>query len=122
MAHRGKVALISGILLTAGMIVPSVASAALSDCDEDAMCLWGNNDYEYMLQQRAAGNGLKNLSDADNNRMDSWANQSGDYVGCMYSGKNGTGDKQTMGKNKHDANVAPWNSDQVSSWRTAGGC
>ncbi|MDO3705503.1 hypothetical protein Q3W71_27915 [Micromonospora sp. C28SCA-DRY-2] len=40
----------------------------------------------------------------------------------MWKDANGSGDDQTLGRNQNDSNVAPANSDEVSSWRTAYSC
>lgn len=106
------------VLATAG---PS--SAALSDCTGTNMCMWGSNNFTFIIGQRQAGySTIVNLSGDANNQMDSWANKSSVYTGCMYDGINGGPGTQTMSKVSSDANVAPWNSDDVSSWKTAGGC
>jgi len=87
------------------------------------MCLWGNNDFVYMLEERGAGDStIINLTGEDNDEMDSWANRSLSYAGCMWSDANGSGDRQTLARNDNDNNVAPANSDEVSSWRTAYAC
>lgn len=116
--------LIAGALVTAAAVAaPGVADAALSDCPSGHICLWGNNDYKWKIADRAAGSGtITNLGGDANNEMDSWANRSGTYRGCGYGGANGTGDRQTFNINSSDNNVAPWNSDEVSSWRTRYGC
>ncbi|MEV5692231.1 MULTISPECIES: peptidase inhibitor family I36 protein [Micromonospora] len=111
------------IVGTGLLLVPGVASAALSDCDANKMCLWGNNDYKWMLNERDAGSStIQNLSGDANDEMDSWANKSSTYSGCMWSDANGSGDRQTLGRNQSDNNVSPANSDEVSSWRTAYSC
>ena len=116
---------LSAALLGATLFVaPNVsASAAYSECASERVCLWGNNDYLWMLDERTAGSStINNLSGDANDEMDSWANNSGTYAGCMWSDANGSGDRQTLGRNSSDNNVAPANSDEVSSWRTAYAC
>lgn len=119
-----KYVIATAIVAATGFFVgPGVANAALADCDSGNMCLWGNNDYKWMLSERGAGDStIKNLSGDANDEMDSWANKSGTYAGCMWSDANGSGDRQTLSRNSHDNNVAPYNSDEVSSWRTAYAC
>ncbi|WP_143740203.1 hypothetical protein [Micromonospora echinospora] len=100
-----------------------VAGAALSDCATNKMCLWGNNDYLWMIDSRdTGGSTIANLSGDANDEMDSWANKSNTYAGCMWSDANGSGDRQALGLNSSDNNVSPANSDEVSSWRTAHAC
>lgn len=98
------------------------AGASLSDCGSGRMCLWGNNDFKWKIGDRAAGGGVTNLTGDANDEMDSWANRSASWTGCMYDDPNGSGSTDTMGKNSNDNNVAPWNSDDKSSWRTRYGC
>lgn len=87
------------------------------------MCLWGNNDFKRKIADRAGGSGtIVNLSGDANDEMDSWANRSASYTGCGFGAANGGGDRQTFGRNSNDNNVAPWNSDEISSWRTRYGC
>ncbi|MDT0570620.1 hypothetical protein RM704_24710 [Streptomyces sp. DSM 3412] len=50
------------------------------------------------------------------------ANRSATHTGCMAEHSNGSGDKQDMHRNDTDDNVAPWNSDEITSWRTRNGC
>jgi hypothetical protein len=121
---KTKHLIISAVIAATGFfIAPGVANAALSDCDSGNMCLWGNNDYRWMLAERTAGSSsIENLSGDANDEMDSWANKSTTYAGCMWATANGSGDRQTLGRNSHDNNVSPANSDEVSSWRTAYAC
>ena len=99
------------------------ASASLSQCDSNNMCMWGNNDFLWLIGERGHGSStVTNLSGDANDEMDSWANRSTSYTGCMFGAANGSGDRQTMARASNDNNVAPWNSDEVSSWRTANGC
>ena len=120
MKVKGLVA--SAVIVGAGLfLVPGGASAALSDCASNRMCLWGNNDFKWKIGDRAAGSStITNLTGDSNDEMDSWANKSSTYSGCMWSDANGSGDRQTLHRNDND--VAPWNSDEVSSWRTAYSC
>jgi len=116
--------LLAGAFVVATAIsAPGFAGGALSDCSSGHMCLWGNNDFQWMIADRAAGSGtIVNLTGEANDQMDSWANRSASYNGCGYGGANGTGDEQGFAANSNDNNVAPWNSDEVSSWRTRYGC
>ncbi|MEU5826166.1 peptidase inhibitor family I36 protein [Micromonospora tulbaghiae] len=121
---RIKNLIASAMIVGTGLVlVPGTASAALSDCDAAYMCLWGNNDYKWMLVERAQGSStIQNLSGDANDEMDSWANKSTTHSGCMWKDANGSGDRQTLIRNSSDSNVSPANSDEVSSWRTAYSC
>lgn len=120
---RLKTAVATGMLVGAGFLAGiGSASAHLSDCNNNYMCMWGNNDFNWMLGERFHGNGIANLPSWANDQMDSWANKSSTYTGCMYQHSNAGGDRQTMGRASNDNNVAYWNSDEVSSWRTQHGC
>lgn len=111
------------IIAAAALTVPGVANGALSACPSGHICLWGNNDFQWKIADRTAGDAtITNLRGDANNQMDSWANRSANHTGCGFGAANATGDRQTFGKNKSDDNVAPWNSDEVSSWRTRYGC
>lgn len=78
--------------------------------------------YVHNRATRGGSDHIQNLSGDSDDEMDSWANRTSVYDGCMYGGFDGGGDKQDMPRNDDDDNVAPWNSDEVSSWRTEGGC
>lgn len=120
---RIKLLLVGAMIAATAALAPAFASGALSDCNSGNMCLWGNNDYQWMIAERAAGSGtITNLTGDADNQMDSWANRSASYNGCGYGGANGTGDTQQFNANSSDPNVAFFNSDEVSSWRTRYGC
>ncbi|GAB2732367.1 peptidase inhibitor family I36 protein [Streptomyces bullii] len=121
---RVKTALAAAMIVGAGLFTTQgVANAALSDCNSNNMCMWGNNDFRWMIGERAHGSGTwANLSGDRNDEMDSWANRSASHTGCMAEHSNGSGDRQSMHRNDSDNNVAPWNSDEISSWRTTNGC
>ena len=111
-------ALIGGTLLFA----PNVAAtAAYSDCASDKVCLWGNNDYKWLIHTRNPGKGLLALTGDANNEMDSWGNRTTKNA-RGYDKANGTGDCQTFAKGSKDNNVAPWNSDEISSTASNGKC
>lgn len=119
-----KLAVAAAMVVGAGLFAaPGVAGASLSECDSNNMCMWGNNDYKWLIGERDHGlTSWSNLSGDKNNEMDSWANRSASWTGCMAGSTGGDGDRQTMAKNSSDNNVAVFNSDEVSSWRTANGC
>lgn len=111
------------VVATAAATVPGSASGSLSQCASGQMCLWGNNDFKWFIAHRGAGeNWLENLTGEANNEMDSWANKSLRWDVCGYGAANGGGDRQYWGTNRNDNNVAPWNSDEISSWRGATFC
>lgn len=119
---KAKPVLAGVILSVSAFVITPPAAASFSQCNSGNVCLWGNNDFDWLLAERLGGStSVWNLSNADNNRMDSWGNRS-TFSGCGYGGFNGSGDKQTFGAGQRDDNVAPWNSDEVSSWKTRYGC
>jgi len=122
MKRSVPLAVVGVAMLGSAFVAPAAAHAALSECNSNHMCIWGNNDYQWLIGERYHGGGITDLSGDRNNQMDSWANRSATYTGCMFSGANGSGDRQTMARNSSDNNVASWNSDEVSSWRTSSGC
>lgn len=121
---RVKTALAATMIVGASLFTTGgVANAALSDCNSDHMCMWGNNDFRWMIGERNHGsNTWSSVTGDRNDEMDSWANRSARHTGCMAQHTNGSGDRQTMHTNDDDGNVAPWNSDEISSWRTTNGC
>ncbi|MEV4173702.1 peptidase inhibitor family I36 protein [Nonomuraea sp. NPDC049709] len=119
---RVKTLVLGGMIAAAAWVGPGMATADLNECDSGNLCMWGNNDYNWLIGERAGGGGTANLSGSGNNQMDSWANTSSTYSGCMYADANGGGDKQTMGRVSRDNNVSSLNSDEVSSWKTNGSC
>jgi len=119
---RVKKFVLGGMIAAAALVSPGMATASLSQCDTGNLCMWGNNDYDWLIGERAGNGGTVNLPSDVNDEMDSWANTSSTYSGCMYGDANGGGDKQTMRRVSRDNNVASWNSDEVSSWKTNGSC
>ena len=120
---RVKGIIVAAMIGGTSLVSVGAAGAALSDCNSDKMCMWGNNDFAYLIGERNHGvETIYNMPSATNDEMDSWANRSASYTGCMYQHNDGGGDKQTMGRNSKDNNVAPFNSDEVSSWRSKYGC
>lgn len=118
---RRSVVVIATLAL-AGAGASGGAQAAFSDCDPNRSCLWGNNDYVWLLSERQAGGGLLSFSGQDrNNQMDSWGNRTA-TPSAGYDGADGSGDCQTFEAGQRDNNVSFVNSDEVSSWRTNRGC
>lgn len=117
---RVKALVITTMLAASGMgMGMTAADAAMSDCGANRMCVWGNNDFKWMLDDRPHGSKTKkNLTGDKNDEMDSWANRSATYRGCMYEHNDGGGSRWYMAKNSNDNNVGPSPSDDVSSWNT----
>lgn len=123
MARVGIKSLAAGVMIAGTVLVsPAVSQAALSQCNGSNTCLWGNNGFDWFLTGKAEGQGYSNLTSATDNRMDSWANRSVNFSACGRTNINGGGDGQTFQRNSNDDNVNPWNSDEVSSYRTNGSC
>jgi hypothetical protein len=112
---------IVGAFVLVGISFAGPAQASFSQCDANRVCLWGNNDYNWIIGERAPGGGMSNLTGDANNEMDSWANRTTRNA-AGYGASNGSGDCQTFQAGERDNNVANWNSDEVSSWKTNGGC
>jgi hypothetical protein len=112
----------TAVVALTGIGVSGGAQAAFSDCNAGRSCLWGNNDFIWLIGERAPGGGLQSFTGQDrNNQMDSWGNRTATNS-AGYDGANGTGGCQTFAYGERDDNVAFYNSDEVSSWRTNGGC
>jgi hypothetical protein len=112
------ICLMSGSM-TAGA---GTAKAALNQCTGNKTCLWGNNGFDFLLSTRSENLGNLNLGAGATNRMDSWANLSAANTARGNDFANGAGSCQTFGKASNDTNVNPFNSDEVSSYRTNSGC
>lgn len=112
----------SGIIVGALLVAPHVsAQAAFSQCDDNRVCGWGNNDFNWLIIERNSGLPLANHQGDANNELDSWANRSVTNA-RGYDGYNYQGECQTFWRGDSDNNVAPWHSDEVSSTSTSGGC
>ncbi len=117
----------SRLLVAGAMLIGTVAAtapmatASFSQCASNKVCLWGNNDYDWLLTSRSAGGGVTKMPSGTLNRMDSWANRTTtDARG--YDNDNGTGDCQNFTRGSSNSNVSVWNSDEVSSTATNGKC
>lgn len=119
------VKIVAAATLLAGTAVAAPlasASASFTQCDSGYVCLWGNRDYQWLIQERAGGyNAWYNLSGEANNQMDSWGNRSIRNARGT-DGFNGGGYCQTFAAGSRDDNVAPYNSDKVSATNSGGGC
>lgn len=121
---RRKSILLVGALALAGLAAPTAGQAALSDCNNNYMCVWGNNDYVWKLAEQAHGQDswLDPFNAEENDENDSWANRSATYTGCMAEHTNGGGDRLTMAKLSNDNDMAWFNSNETSSMKTKNGC
>ena len=110
-----------GAVFFAAASLTAPAQAAFSDCDADRVCIWGNNDYAWLIGERPGGEGVANIGGEANNEMDSWGNRT-TRRSAGYADRGGVGDCQSFAAGSRDNNVSPVNSDELSSWKTNGGC
>lgn len=122
MKRMGK--LLMGAVAVGALVVPTGAQAALSDCEDTRMCVWGNTDYVWKIADRASGNStwVDPFTGDENDEADSFANKSGTYTGCLAQHVGGDGDRVTMSRGQREANLAFWNDNEASSIRTKNGC
>lgn len=76
--------IVAGAMLAAALATPGVAHASLSQCLTDKMCVWGNNNYEWLIAAQLHGQGVLDVfNDAagENDAADSWQNRSNAYQG-----------------------------------------
>lgn len=116
-----RLAVATVVLGTALIGAQGAAQASFEQCDPTHVCGWGNNDYQWPIIERNSGLGLANHQGEANNNLDSWANR-GTMNARGYAEWNYGGDCMTFTRGSSDNNVAPWNSDEVSSTSTAAGC
>jgi Peptidase inhibitor family I36 len=115
-----KTAVMIAIVVT-GVAVTVSAQASFSQCDANRVCMWGNNDFDWLIGERAPNGGLVSVTGDANDQMDSWGNRT--VVNAAgHEHTNGSGDCQTFQFGSNDNNVNFFNSDEVSSWRTNHGC
>lgn len=114
------------ILSLAVVAAPATADAGLNQCRTSRMCVWGNNDYQWLIANQFHGKSYWfdpfNDANGENNQADSYANLSSTYSGCLADGGSGGGDRVSMPRGKKDNNLAWFNADEASSMRTANGC
>lgn len=120
---RLKSGLACAMITLSAVGVTANANADLRQCNSGNACMWGNNDYHWLIAERPGGQGryINFGRQERNDEMDSWANKSGFY-GCWYEDANGRGGRNRMDARDRDNNMAPWDSDEASSWRTRFGC
>lgn len=120
--RAGRLIAIFAISGAATLASSGAANAAFDDCASNRVCLWGNDNYVWLLTARGPGYGLLALPNDDrNNQMNSWGNRTTTNA-RGYDSSTGTGDCQTFSRGGKDSNVAVWNDDEVSSTATNGGC
>lgn len=118
-----KAIVLSAALAASVLSVGAASAHDIDNCSGTQTCLFNYNSYQDRVAARTHGEDtIKYVGDGANNKMSSWANNSNTYKSCGYDGSNGTGDAQNWDENSHDSDVAPWNSDEVSGWRTKYGC
>jgi hypothetical protein len=118
---KTKTAIAAAIISLMGFGIATPVQAAFSECDANRSCMWGNNDFVFLIGERAPGGGLVNLTGDRNDQMDSWGNRT-TTNSAGFGNANGGGDCQTFTAGQRDNDVAFFNSDEVSSWKTNGGC
>ncbi|MBE7326037.1 hypothetical protein IEQ44_15425 [Nocardioides sp. Y6] len=98
----------------------------MSQCADNKVCVWGNNDYEWLLAAQLHGQrswlDVFNNGKGENNQNDSWANKSSRHDGCGVDKVDGGGDRITFWRDSRDPDLAWFNSNFVSAMRTTNGC
>jgi Peptidase inhibitor family I36 len=120
---NAKLLVIAATLVASGVTV-GAASADIDGCTGTQTCLWDDANFQGKLASRTQGEAtIKNLSASADNKTEAWANNSNTYKTCAWNGPNGTGDEDgSWHENTSNENLAPWNADVMSSWRTKWGC
>lgn len=120
---NAKLLVIAMGLVGSAVSVGAAAAHDIDNCGVESTCIWDYNNYQNRVGQKSEGDGtFRYVGDAANNKNDSWANNSENYNSCAAQYVAGDGDRQLWAIDGHDPDQAPWNDDEVSSWRTAGGC
>lgn len=114
------------VFASAGVVAAMPADAALSECGTNKMCVWGNNDFKWLLAAQLHGQGdwldVFNNGKDENDQQDSWANRSAMYTGCLADDVDGGGDRIRMPEASKDNDLAWFNSDSTDAMRTKYGC
>ncbi len=97
------------------------AAQAAEPCGTGRACIYGNNDFAFKIGERDAGRPVANIAPQYNDAMDSWINRLNNNA-AWYHEANGGGDCVTMSANSNDPNINFVDSDELSSWKTSGGC
>jgi hypothetical protein len=115
--------LAAGLLSATGVLTALPAHAVFNDCPDGSTCIWKDNNYTGTKDSRAPGHtNITPVSPALDNQMSSWANRSNIHDSCGYDSHDGGGDSQEWGFASEDNDVSFLNDNEVSSWRTMGGC
>jgi hypothetical protein len=118
--------LVLGAIAASTVIAQPAAHASLSQCLDNKVCVWGNNDYNSLLAAQIHGQSswldVFNDGAGENNQNDSWANKSSTHDGCGVDHVDGGGDRITFRRDDRDNDLAWFNSNFVSAMRTTGGC
>lgn len=123
---RIKGLLVIGALTLSALAAPMTAEAGISQCLSNKMCVWGNNDFEWLLTAQIHGQSswldTFNNGAGENNQNDSWANRSATYTGCLADYQDGGGKRMEMKAASSDSDLAWFNSNFADAIRTKGGC
>lgn len=102
--------------------VSAAGAADASDaCNTGRVCLYGNTSWEWKIGDRAEGGGLATLGGTYNDQMDSYRNITATNA-RVHANSDGSGDCVNVPRNSNDSNLAVWNDNEASSWRTDRGC
>ena len=118
---RIKIALAVAASMVSGLAWATPAMATEAQCLSNRACLFGNNDFDWLISMRTPNAGLMNMSATVNDKMDSWINRTNQSA-RGYEHADARGACQTFSSNTKEPNVSFWNSDEVSSWATDGKC
>lgn len=103
--------------------VNAAAAHDIDNCGVEATCIFDYNNYQNRVGQKSEGDAyFRYVGDAANNKNSSWANNSENHNSCAAQYTAGDGDQQSWPVDGHDPDQAPWNDNEVTSWRTSGGC
>ena len=97
------------------------ASAGSNLCDPNRACIYDHNNFVALLGTKGPSSGLDNVSSGANDKTDSWENKTS-TTGAWYYDANAGGNCNTMGRGDENANLSVFPSDELSSWKTTGGC
>ena len=113
---------LAGTMMIGGLGAATAAQAASPTlCPASKVCLFQNVDYGALLGYRAGGGGLLNVSTASNDKTSSWSNKS-KSTSAWYFDANGKGTCRTMPAGQNNSWVGTQDNDNLTSWKTNGGC
>lgn len=115
-------AVITGAVITGGIGVAAAdASTRAENCGANRVCLYLNADFTGKFAERAPGGPVVNVSATYDNQMSSWRNLTNTDA-AWYEDANGRGRCVTMGARTSDSSIDWSQDDELSSWKTSGGC